>query len=199
MKGRVGIEDTVVGSSSHLQSCIRFCIQAKFAWERCWCHSSNSFWELDKFWFAVLSIVFVWATSAAEYAKASVQKEIRFSPRTKGKRGKWLCEYKCACRINPFLKHTSTFRVVLVVWSANVKRRTRGLGRQTSMPVIWYPGRSRLKTQLARSSTFYCSKPSPATVFDKDKYMIFMLLVLYMLKSKSMRCDTDRSTRIYYQ
>ncbi len=55
---------------------------------------------------------------------------------------------------NHFSKHTSTFCIVWVVWPPKVKRRTWGLRRWTSTPGIWYPGRSRLTTWPARSSTF---------------------------------------------
>ena len=146
-------EEAVVGSSSHFWSRIRICIQVKFAWERPWCHSKNSFWELNKFWFAKLWIDFVWATSVTEYAKASDQKEVGVSLGTNGNKGRQLHGHKCAWRIKPFSKHTSTF-CVWVLWPPKVKWRTWRIRRQTSTPGIWYPGRSRLTTWPARSSTF---------------------------------------------
>jgi hypothetical protein len=183
INGPVWREEAVVGLSWQLQSCIRVCIQVKFAWERCWCHSNSWFWEPDKFRFAELRIYFVWATSAYEYAKASHQKEVGVSLGTTGNKGRQLHGHKCAWRIKPFSKHTSTFSVPWVVWPLKVERRTWGLITQTSTPGIWYPGRSRLTTRLARSSTFQRIKPSLATVFAEDKSLILMLLAAYVMKS----------------
>jgi hypothetical protein len=136
INGPVWREEAVVGSSSHFWSRIRVCIQVKFAWERCWCHSNNSFWELDKFWFSELRIDFVWATLATEYAKASHQKEVGVSLGTNGNKGRQLRGHKCAWRIKPFSKHTSTFCVVWVVWPPKVERMTWGLRRPASTPGI---------------------------------------------------------------
>ena len=154
INGPVWREEAVVGLLSHFQSRIRVCIQVEFAWERCWCRSNNSFWELNKFWFSELRINLVWATLATEYAKASHQKEVGVSLGTNGNKGRQFCGHKCAWRIKPFSKHTSTFCVVWVVWPPKVERRTWGLRRPTSTPGIWYPERSRLTTRPARSSTF---------------------------------------------
>ncbi len=159
MKGPVWRDNAVAGSSIHLRLHIRLCIQAKFAWERHWCHNNNSFWELNKCWFADPRIDFVCATSSAEYANASAQKEWWLIYGTKGKSGRQLCGHKCAFRINPFAKHTSIFCVVWVVWPPNVESKTWGLRRQTSTPGIWYPWRSMLTTWPAKSSTFHLSKP----------------------------------------
>ena len=104
INGPVWREEAVVGSSSHFRSRIRVCIQVKFAWERCWCHSNSSFWELDKFWFAELRIDFVWATLATEYAKASHQKEVGVSLGTNGNKGRQLHSHKCAWRIKSFFQ-----------------------------------------------------------------------------------------------
>ena len=104
INGPVWREGAVVGSLSHFWSRIRVCIQVKCAWERCWCRSNNSFWELNKFWFAKLWIDFVWATSVTEYAKASDQKEVGVSLGTNGNKGRQLHGHKCAWRIKSFFQ-----------------------------------------------------------------------------------------------
>ncbi len=90
---------------------------------------------------------------------------------------------ECAQRLIPFSRAILILSTVCRAWPPIVLRRTWGLRRQTSALGMWYTFSSIWTESPFSSCKDQLMILSPATWFDKERSLIFILLSLYAMKS----------------